>query len=416
MARERIRGSAPVQGRWVAGGVTAARGYLAAGVSAGIKRGRKLDLALVVTETPATAVGVFTTNRVRAAPVELSEGRLRSGAGRAVLLNSGCANCLTGPGGLRDAAQLCRWVARELKVAEGYVVMASTGLIGPRLPVAKIRRAIPLLVRSLDRNRHRQAARAMLTTDTVPKEVAVAGRIAGRMCHLGGMAKGAGMIAPRMATMLSVLTTDVAIDQQLLAGLLRGAVESSFNRISVDGEMSTNDSVFMLANGRSGVTVRSGTPEAEELERLLWLVTQRLARLLVQDGEGATTVASIEVQGARSAGEARACARQVASSLLVKTMLAGRDPNVGRIAAAVGASGARFDPGKLEIRIEGLGAVVTRGTLQPFDAAAARKRLQSGPAALPGIQIRLHAGSAQDSMLTCDLTEEYVRINARYAT
>lgn len=402
--------------KWIAGGVTAAQGFVASGVSAGIKRGRKFDLALVASDVPSTAAGVFTTNAVQAAPVRISKARLRGGVAQAVLLNSGSANCLTGPAGGRDAERASRRVADALGVEEHRILIASTGLIGTRLPVFKIQRAIPGLVRRLSREGHARAARAMLTTDTRTKEAAVSDRIAGAQCHLGGMAKGAGMVAPRMATMLSVLTTDLGIERDLLSEALRSAAASSFNRISVDGDMSTNDSVFILANGRSGVLVRRNTPAARRFARMLAAVTQRLARLLIQDGEGATCIARIGVRGARTPSEADACARRVAESLLVKTMLAGADPNVGRIAVAVGASGARFDPEKLEIRLGGVGVVVSRGAIKPFDAALARTWLRPRPPLHPSIEINLHAGAARSWMLTSDLTEEYVRINARYST
>ena len=402
--------------RWVPGGVTAASGFLASGVSAGIKRGRTLDLALVMSATPARAAATFTTNVVKAAPVLISQARIRRGTARAVLLNSGCANCLTGARGVQDARRLSRRVARELRLTEPQVLIASTGLIGSRLPVGKIELAIPALVHRLAKANHRQAARAILTTDTVPKETAVAERIAGTTIHLGGMAKGVGMIAPHMATMLCVLTTDAALEASWAASLLRASVERSFNRVTVDGDMSTNDSVFLLANGRAGLRIRRGTPQARQFHAMLDAVTQRLAGLLAKDGEGASTVVRIEVSGARSAPEAQRCARRIASSLLVKTMLAGGDPNMGRVAAAARASGARFDPSRLEIGIRGVGAVVRNGGMVAFDVARARRGLQSSAASCPVITVDLHAGNASAWMTTCDLTEEYVRINAHYST
>jgi glutamate N-acetyltransferase/amino-acid N-acetyltransferase len=253
--------------KWMPGGVTAARGFLAAGVSAGIKRGRKLDLALVVSEAPAMAAATFTTNTVKAAPILISQQRIRAGKAMAVLLNSGCANCLTGQAGMHDALTLSRLTARELGIAEEQLQLASTGLIGSRLPVGKIERALPSLIRGLSRAHHRQAARAILTTDTVPKEAAVAESIAGATVHLGGMAKGVGMMAPRMATMLCVLSTDAAVDHRLLAEWLREAVDASFNRITVDGDMSTNDSVFLLSNGRVKAIKRSSFSARQTLKR-----------------------------------------------------------------------------------------------------------------------------------------------------
>ncbi len=397
---------------WVAGGVTAAKGFLASGVSAGIKRNRKPDLALVVSETDAVCAGTFTTNRVKAAPVLLSQRRLARGTAKAVLLNSGCANCLTGEAGLKDATRLSNDVARLLGVADREVLVASTGIIGRRLPVPRMQRVVPTLVHRLSRSGHRQAALAILTTDRHAKEAAVRHRMAGRVCHLGGMAKGAGMIAPSMATMLCVLTTDVVIEQGLLEELLQAAVETSFNRISVDGDMSTNDTVFILANGRSGVRVRRNTPSARQFAQMLHHVTQRLAHRLIKDGEGATRIAKIDVTNARTDQEALACARQVALSSLVRTMLASGDPNVGRIAAAAGASGARFRPEALEIRISG-SPVVVKGTATRLGKVLARRLFE--PRELH-IQIQLHGGSGHAQMLTCDLTEAYVRLNAHYTT
>mgnify|MGYP001583062835 CR=1 FL=1 len=397
---------------WVAGGVTAASGFRASGVSAGIKRSRKPDMALVVSDVPAVCAATFTVNRVKAAPVLLSRQRVRRGRARAVLLNSGCANCMTGEPGLRDAVALSGQVARALGVAEREVLVASTGLIGRRLPVARMQRKIPLLVRRLSRHGHRRAALGILTTDAMAKEAAVAQRLGGRRSHVGGMAKGAGMIAPNMATMLCVLTTDVAIDGGLLSEMLREAVERSFNRISVDGDMSTNDTVFILANGRCGARIRRGTTAARQFAAMLTEVARRLAHLIVKDGEGATRVATIAVAGARTEHEALACARSVASSSLVRTMLAGGDPNVGRIAAAAGASAARFRQEDLEIRVQGR-PVVRHGMAARMGKALAKSLFAPREIA---IQLDLHAGRGRAQMVCCDLTEAYVRLNAHYST
>ncbi len=248
--------------RWIEGGVTAAQGFRAAGVSAGIKRSRKPDVALIAAARPVTAAGVFTVNTVKAAPVLISMERLRRGKSMAVLMNSGCANCMTGEPGYRDALALGRSVAHELGIAEQDVLLASTGLIGRRLPVARIARVIPALAMGLSRAQHGAAAQAILTTDRLPKEAAVAAKVAGRTVRVGGMAKGAGMIQPWMATMLCTITTDAAIAPSLLKRLLQHAAMRTFNRITVDGDMSTNDCVFMLASGDSGAAVRPGTPAA----------------------------------------------------------------------------------------------------------------------------------------------------------
>ena len=398
--------------RWIGGGVTAALGFRASGASAGIKRSRKPDLSLVVAEHPSVCAATFTTNRVKAAPVLISMQRVKRGTARAILLNSGCANCMTGRSGYQDALMLGRHVAQELGVPESQVLLASTGMIGRRLPVARMRRKIPALIESLSRHGHRDAALGILTTDLKPKEVAAEMPINGRWVRLGGMVKGAGMIAPNMATMLCVLTTDAAIERGVLTRLLREAVDHSFNRITIDGDMSTNDTVFALASGASGVRIRSGTRQASAFAQMLSRATQRLAAMLVEDGEGVTRMALIEVSGAVTEADAQRCARQIANSPLVKTMLSGGDPNVGRVAAAAGASGARFNPERLELRVNGAPVVVRGEALRIAKGAA--KQLMS-PKTI-SLAIHLHAGTASARMLACDFTEEYVRINARYST
>ena len=398
--------------RWISGGVTAALGFRASGVSAGIKRSRKPDLSLVVSDTPAVCAATFTTNRVKAAPVLISMERVRRGTARAILLNSGCANCMTGRSGHADALTLGRRIAQVLGVSESQVLLASTGMIGRRVPVPRMVRKMPALVETLSRQGHRNAALGILTTDLRAKEAAMETRLDGRWVRLGGMVKGSGMIAPTMATMLCVLTTDAVIDRGLLTRLLREAVARSFNRITVDGDMSTNDTVFALAGGASGVRIRAGTRQAAAFAEMLSRVTQRLAAMLVEDGEGVTRLALVEVIGAKTESDAVRCARQIANSPLVKTMLAGGDPNVGRVAAAAGASGARFDPNRLELRVDGV-PVVLRGEAQRLSKALAKQLLTPKTVTL---QVHLHAGPASARMLTCDFTEDYVRINARYST
>ncbi len=398
--------------RWISGGVTAAQGFTASGVSAGIKRSRKPDLSLVLADRPASAAGVFTVNQVQAAPVLISRRRLKPGRARAVLLNSGCANCLTGAAGMRDALALSRAAAQMLNMNEAEILVASTGMIGRRLPLPRMQRVMPALVRGLSRAHHAQAAEAILTTDVRVKEAAVEGWIGGRRCRIGGMAKGAGMIAPSMATMLCVVTTDAAIAPGLLRRMLQEATARTFNRISVDGDMSTNDSVFALASGRSGVSITAGTPAARQFAALLGSVLGKLAVLIVKDGEGATRMMTIEVTGARTDAQAQACARQIAFSPLVKTMLAGGDPNVGRIAAAAGASIARFNPNRFEMFI-GTHRVVAHGEALRLGKSLARQLLHHPEVT---VRLHLHAGRGSGWAQTCDLTEEYVRINAHYST
>ena len=398
--------------RWVSGGVTAPGGFIAAGLNAGIKKSRKPDLSLVVSQERAAAAAVFTVNRVQAAPVLITKSRVAKGSARAIVINSGCANCLTGTPGMVDALAVSRAVSQALDIADGQVLIGSTGIIGRRLPVEKMVRAVPRLVSRLSVRNHEAAAQAILTTDLHIKEAAVEISAGSGSIRIGGMAKGAGMIAPSMATMLCVITTDAAISPALFTQLLRKAVGASFNRISVDGDMSTNDTVFGLANGRSGVVFSSNSALTRRFTHALYAVCKRLALMIVQDGEGATKLMEIEVTGARNEREALSCARQVAFSPLVKTMLAGSDPNVGRIAGAAGASLAQFDPNKLEIHVSGV-KTVANGTALDLPNSALRKLLNRPE--VP-VVINLHAGKARACMLTCDLTAEYVRINAGYAT
>lgn len=398
--------------RWISGGVTAPKRFSASGLNSGIKKSRKPDLSLVVSEKEASAAGVFTVNRVQAAPVLITKQRVQAGHARAVLINSGCANCLTGERGIKDALAVSSAVSKTSRIPDAKLLIGSTGIIGRRLPVEKIVRAVPRLVSRLSVKNHEVAAQAILTTDLHVKEAALEAAIGGRAVRIGGMAKGAGMIAPSMATMLCVITTDAAIAPALLTKLLKQAVGSSFNCISVDGDMSTNDTVFALANGASGVSIQAGSQSARVFAKMLQAVCERLARQIVQDGEGATKWMEVQVTGARNQKEAYICARQVAFSPLVKTMLAGSDPNVGRIAGAVGASGAWFDPNDLEIHVSGV-KTVSRGTALDLPKSTLRRLLdrQEVP-----VVVNLHAGKGKARMLTCDLTAEYVRINAGYAT
>ena len=366
----------------------------------------------MLSETRAAAAAVFTRNQVQAVPVVISRQRIRHGQARAVLINSGCANCLTGTPGRSDALAISRAVEQALSVRSSEVLLASTGIIGQRVPVAQIVRAIPGLVEHVDRAHHTAAAEAILTTDLQVKEVALQAQVDGRTFSVGGMAKGAGMIAPSMATMLCVVTTDAAVPAGLLRTLLVEAAAVSFNRITIDGDMSTNDSVFLLANGQSGAAIRPGQRSARVFSQALTRVMTELALLLVKDGEGATRLLHVEVIGARTTEQAQVCARQVACSPLVKTMLAGGDPNVGRIAAAVGSAPITMDPRRLDIDIGGQ-MVVRRGAVVPVSRTVAAQLLQADEIA---VRINLHVGHGSGRMTTCDLTEDYVKINARYTT
>lgn len=394
------------------GGVTAPAGFLATGVHAGLKKPGLLDLALVVSEREAAAAGVFTRNRVVAAPVLLDRAHLRGGRGRAILVNSGGANACTGARGLADAREMARLVAAALGLDPRTVYVGSTGVIGRFLPMPRIRRAIPLLVGGLSRRGGRRAAQAIMTTDRRPKEVAVRARIAGRTVTIGGMAKGSGMIHPDMATMLAYLTTDAAIEPRTLQRVLSAAVDRSFNRISVDGDTSTNDTVLCLANGAAGNTLlRNGSPGLARFRHLMEEACRSLAMQICRDGEGVTKVVEIAVTGARTAADARRIARTVGTSCLVKTALFGEDANWGRIMAAVGRAGVRIVPDRITLAFGGIpifrgGRSLGRAVERKLDAVVRRREFT--------ISIGLGQGAAAASLWTTDLSYDYVRINASY--
>ncbi len=388
-------------------------GFTAAGLAAGIKKQGGLDLALITSEIPVAAAGVFTTNRVKAAPVLLCRARLRRGAAQAILVNSGNANACTGPQGKKDTRDLTRETGRLLRIPETAILPASTGVIGTPLPAAKIKAALPDLIARLRPEGLPEVAAAIMTTDTRPKTALIQEKIWGKKITLAGMAKGAGMIHPDMATLLSFVFTDAAISAPVLQKLLKQAVEKSFNRLSIDGDTSTNDTVLLMASGRAGnnpvTDLASATPFAELLSQLL----EDLARQIVADGEGVTRVYRVAVQGAASATEARKAAATVATSPLVKTAMAGADVNWGRIMAALGRSGARFDPEQVSISF-GPHLVVENGQGRGEAVeVAARQLILAGPFT---VTINLKAGDFQDFCDTCDLTEDYIRINASYRT
>lgn len=394
----------------VAGGITAAQGVLAAGVHCGIKRDRP-DLALIVSETTATVAGTFTRNRVKAAPVQLCLQRIGRGRFSALVVNSGNANCCTGKAGLRNADAMARRAAEVLDRPPGEVFVASTGVIGKPLPMDAVGRGIRKAALRLGRTGGVDAARAILTTDTGPKEAAAAFAVGGRRVTVGGMAKGAGMIAPDMATMLCFLATDARVPAPLLRVALRRAVDGSFNRITVDGDTSTNDTTLCFATGSSGASLAPGRKGWPEFTEALGQVTRALARMIVRDGEGATKLVEVRVRRARSAAAARRAAVTVANSLLVKTALHAEDMNWGRIMAALGRAGVVQGPDRIGIELEDV-AVVRKGVgLGPEAEARAHERMRQPEFALT---IDLGAGRGQDAVWTCDLSAEYVRINAEY--
>jgi glutamate N-acetyltransferase/amino-acid N-acetyltransferase len=400
--------SAPV----LPGSVTSVRGVRAAGGHCGIKPERP-DLALVVTDAPAAAAACFTTNRVQAAPVLVSREQIRSGRAQAVVINSGNANACTGARGLRDAWEMVELAAGALGIARELVLVASTGVIGVPLPMERLRVGIPSLAAALGPHGER-AAEAILTTDAFTKTGAVHVEIAGRSVALGGMAKGAGMIHPRMATTLAVVTTDAAVAPPLLQQSLRAAVERSFNRISVDGDTSTNDTIFLLATGASGAPVLH-SPQDEgfaAFQDALQTLTCHLARLVVRDGEGATKVVEVVITGAASDEDARRAGEAIATSPLVKTALHGMEPNWGRILAAVGRSGAEVDPARVRVSVGGV-RLVEGGVGSGERMAAAAEAMRAAEFRL---EVDLGVGEGTWNGWTCDLTEAYVRLNSGYMT
>ena len=400
----------------VEGSLASARGFRGAAIAAGIKKTRgALDLALILGDPPATtAAGLFTTNLVLAAPVLLSRQNLAESHGRcrAVLVNSGNANACTGRKGMQTARESARAAAKLLSLQPAQVLLASTGVIGVPLELGLVTNQLPSLVESLSIENASAVARAIMTTDTFPKSCVVRSEVGGKPVYLAGIAKGAGMIHPRMATLLSFLTTDALIGPRTLQNLLRAAVQVSFNRITVDGDTSTNDTVVALASGASAVGVRPGnTSWAWFLEGLTQLC-QTLAKMIARDGEGAKKLVIVEVQGARKPSDAERIARAIANSPLVKTAIAGSDPNWGRIICAAGYSGALFDPNKVDIRVNDL-LLCRDGVDAGFDEASARKELDRKEMTL---RLDLHQGKASAHIWTCDLTHDYITINASYRT
>lgn len=393
------------------GSVTSPHGYLAGAINAGIKSDpEKLDLALLVSERPCSAAGTFTQNRFAAAPVQLDRERIAAGRARAIVVNSGNANACTGERGLENARLMARYAAQKVGIPEEEVLVASTGIIGVHLPIEKIRAGLERL--QLSPEGGLDAARGIMTTDRRPKHVAVEVQTAHGPVRLGGIAKGAGMIHPNMATMLCFLTTDADIEAGPLGRALATAVADSFNMISVDGDTSTNDTCILLANGASGVRFEEDDAAWPLFQQALAEVTQYLACAIVADGEGAERTMRVEVRGAPSREDARVAARAIAASSLVKAALHGADPNWGRILCAAGYSGARFDPARVELTIGGI-PLVRAGAPVAFDAAAASAAMKAPEVA---IVLDLQQGDGRAVAWGCELTEAYVVENSAYTT
>jgi glutamate N-acetyltransferase/amino-acid N-acetyltransferase len=387
-------------------------GYLYSAVYAGIRKNPKNDLALIVSEKPASAAAVFTQNRVQAAPVRIARFNLSKSRGRvsAVLINAGNANCATRTGD-RVAIACCDAVAKQLKVAAEEVFPASTGVIGVELDAGLITNALPDLARGLAPNRFEDAAHAILTTDTRVKTTHQQVRLKRGVVRIAGFTKGSGMIYPNMATTLGFVMTDAAIPPATLSGMLSAGVRASYNRISVDGDTSTNDTLLLLANGATGI--QPNEKERKKVAEALSEALEDLARQIVRDGEGARKLITIEIAGASNDDAADRIARSIANSPLVKTAIAGSDPNWGRILCAAGNAGVPLDPAKVDIDLQGA-AVCRNGLAAEFSEAEMKKKLDATECLIRVVLRGRGKGSAR--FWTCDLTEKYIEINASYRT
>jgi glutamate N-acetyltransferase/amino-acid N-acetyltransferase len=385
-------------------------GFVAGAIGAGLKKNKKKDLGIIFSEVPACAAAVFTTNQVQAAPVLLDKERIKSGRAQAIVANSGNANACVGPRGLRDAKAMARAAAQAFGIGEELVLVASTGVIGQPLDLPAIEAALPRLSGQLNPSGLLEVAEAIMTTDTFPKAVSRQTLVGDRRFTVAAVAKGAGMIRPDMATMLCFVCTDVGATPGALSEALRRAVDRSFNAITVDGDTSTNDTVLVLANGLSELHLAHG-PCAEAFEKVLNEVLSTLALQIVQDGEGATKLVSLEVKGASSEGQARQVAYTVANSPLVKTALFGEDANWGRIMAAIGRAGVPIDPEGIDIFFDAVRLVKNGQGCGREAEAAATQILKT---ARFTITIDLRLGRRGATIHTCDLSTDYVKINAAY--
>lgn len=400
------------------GTTTSPQGFLATAVSAEIKYKNRNDLTLIVSETDCAATAVFTRSQVVAAPVIADRDTLARNTTRirAVVINSGNANASTGKPGLINARLMQGLTAKELGCHADQILVMSTGVIGLQLPIDKVADGIVLAVPQLSTENGRLAAEAIMTTDTVPKHLAVQVNLSGGVVTIGGMAKGSGMIHPDMATMLSLITTDAVIPPDVLDSLLKTAVDQSFNRISIDGDTSTNDTVILLANGASNIIIQSHT-DAKAFGEALNYLCRELAQQIVKDGEGATKFVEIQVEGAASQNDAHTIANSIATSPLVKTAFAGSDANWGRILAAAGRAGVSFDQYTVDLWIGAASAdelqLVNQGTPTDYEEADAAAIFAQAAFV---INLQLHEGEAAETVWTCDLSHDYVSINADYRT
>ena len=388
------------------------KGYFFSVTEAAIKKPGRKDLALIVSEVESAIAGTFTTNTVKAAPVRLCMQKIRSGKGQAIVVNSGNANACTGSRGMKDARDMAAAAARQAGVSQDLTYVCSTGVIGTPMPMQRIIPAMGTLAANLGTASLMDIAKAIMTTDTFPKIVSRTVRIGGKQGVIAGICKGAGMIAPHMATMLCFILTDIAVEKKTLASALKSSVKKSFNRITIDGDMSTNDTALMMANGILGnKPFTKNSAEFPAFRKALDDLTYELSRLIVKDGEGASKLVEVAVKNAKNEADAEKAAFAIANSSLVKTAIYGNDANWGRIMAAAGYSGAGFNPDIADIFFNKV-QVVKKGTMNNRDKEATaeikKKELK--------ITVNLHAGKASAKVLTCDLTEDYIKINAEYRT
>lgn len=394
-------------------GVTFAKGFTAAGVKAGIKKSGNLDVAVIYTKTQAVVAGTFTQNKVAAAPVYVSKEVVATGTAHAIVANAGCANACTGQQGLDDAHKMAQIAADELGVNANDVIIGSTGVIGVNLPMDKLEAGIKDAVANLSADGSDNAGRAIITTDTHSKSVTCEFELSGKTVRMGAIAKGSGMIRPNMATMLCYITTDIAIDQALLQKAVSGCVEKSFNMISVDGDMSTNDMVIVLANGEANnakITEENADYQIF-FDKLMMLCTE-LAKQIAADGEGASKFLTINVKGAKSFADAKTVGMAIANSPLVKTAFFGEDPNWGRVICAVGYSGADMVPEKTVVKFGGI-TIFANGTGATYDEKALAHVMKQKDIV---IDIELNMGQEDATVWSCDLSYEYVKINGEYHT
>ncbi len=400
----------------IEGGVTAPKGFLASGIHCGLKKSKK-DLALIYSETICDAAAAYTRNLVKGQPIQVTAQHLENGKAQAVIVNSGNANTCTGEEGKKKAFQMAEFIAKEIGIDKTDVIVASTGVIGVQLAIEKVEAGVPELVAAMSKEGHQDASKAILTTDTRIKELALSITIDGKAITIGGMAKGSGMIEPNMATMLSFLTTDINIDQELLREALLTTVAKSYNRISVDGDTSTNDMVSIMANGQGGNSrITSKGKDYEIFLDALQTINIYLAKEIARDGEGATKLIECQVSQAKTEDDASKLAKSVIASSLVKTAIFGADANWGRILCALGYAGVAIDVDQVDIDIESIPGrvrVCTAGKGADFDEGLAKEILLCDEIK---ILVKLNSGSSSAIAWGCDLSYEYVKINGDYRT